>query len=85
MNIWPNPFMNDLHLNHQIHEDKRATPLNIEIYNSIGSLFLKQTVVQTDDIILHLEELPNGYYVLKCSDDRNLFVSPIVKQNFGFE
>lgn len=85
MNIWPNPFMNDLHLNHQIHEDKRATPLNIEIYNSIGSLFLKQTVVQADDIILHLEELPNGYYVLKCSDDRNLFVSPIVKQNFGFE
>ena len=81
--VYPNPFMNDLHLSHQIHEDKRATPLNIEIYNSIGTLFLKQTVGQFDELILHLEELLNGYYILKCSDDRSRFVAPIVKQNFG--
>ncbi len=74
--IYPNPTNNSVNIDIQKQIDK----VNIEIYNSIGELIAKQSLVKGQNII-ELSNQANGLYFIKVISENKIIATPrIIKQ-----
>lgn len=78
ISIWPNPF------HHQINihlEQTNSNPLEVEIFNSAGGkcieLYLKS--IDNNYLLSLPENLSNGLYYIKLSNENTFFIEKIIK------
>ncbi len=70
--IYPNPF------NHNLFIKGIEGLTSIEMYNSIGKLVYQKTTTSTAEN-LSFEKLPAGYYLLKVTNNDNIFTKKVMK------
>lgn len=62
LNMYPNPVGNTLYINAE------ETISNIEIVNVMGQV-VKKMYVNSDNAVCDVEELPNGFYVVRIYNE----------------
>ena len=73
LKIKPNPCHDDVWINYHFPNNKDGW---LEIYNSIGKLVDKRRLYwSTTQLLLHLNNLQAGMYIVKVKDDSGMYVS----------
>ncbi len=73
LRINPNPCKEELWINYHFLNNKDGW---LEIYNSIGKLIIKRRLYwSTTQLLVHLNDLANGMYVVHVYDDSKMYLS----------
>ena len=81
VNIYPNPFSNDLNIDIQAAINH---PFDLSVVNMLGQVVSQQTITNTTDnpeltVGLHYNELGNGCYTVIIKDGQNISQKKIIK------
>ena len=75
--VYPNPFYHSVNI--QI-VDPVESDILIAVFDTKGMLMHTDKVPAAQLILLHLNELPDGHYILKVRADNKQFATNIIKQ-----
>ena len=74
--VFPNPFFENLTMESP---SEHIDIINIQIYNTIGSLLVNTTLFPNEKIMLDVSSLPNGIYILKATSSSLSSFQKIIK------
>lgn len=76
IDLFPNPASDNIIINY----GKTLKSSTLEIYDVTGQLVKKEEIDQASTHSINISEFPNGLYILKISDGKNLGVKRFIKQ-----
>ena len=75
--VYPNPAKEQVTLVLPSYMNKEG---EVKILNTLGVAVLSQQYAQGGQITLDIQSLPSGFYVIRCTNDKNVVSSYFVKQ-----
>jgi PKD repeat protein len=83
INVYPNPFKNDINL---VITSNKNSSIQIEIFNIEGKIiYSSQQILGIGENLISSKisdkEIPNGIYIMKISTENNVYQQKIIKNN----
>ena len=75
--IWPNPFTEIVNINFN---EPLVGPIKVQVYDLTGRVVYDQSLSPTPSIVLLLDKLSRGTYLLKIESQERSLTSKLIKQ-----